>query len=123
MSAANKQKGDKAEDAAADFLAGRGYKILARNYRAGRMGEIDIIALKDGAVAFVEVKYRSGRAYGTPAEAVTPSKIRKIKLAALRFAADRNDPNESYRFDIIEVSGRREFSLNHIEAAFGMESW
>ena len=54
----NQEIGKIGEDSAANLLIERGYKILERNYRAGHL-EVDIIAFKDGIVAFVEVKTRS----------------------------------------------------------------
>jgi len=56
-------------------------EILARNWRCP-LGEIDIIARKDGLVAVIEVKTRRGRSAGTPEQAVDDQKQRKLcKLA------------------------------------------
>jgi putative endonuclease len=52
---ARKERGNKGEGIAADFLKKSGYKVLARNY-TNKVGEIDIIAQKNKAVVFVEVK-------------------------------------------------------------------
>ena len=79
--------GARAEDAACAFLRDRGYEILARNLRLGH-GELDIVARRDGVTAFVEVKYRRDGRFGTPAEAVTPLKMRRILDAATCYAAE-----------------------------------
>lgn len=70
--------GKLAEDFAVGLLSNKGYKVIDRNFRS-RFGEIDIIALKDGRLIFVEVKARWNEKFGTPEEAVTPQKIWKIK--------------------------------------------
>ena len=61
----DKQKfGKCGEDLASAFLQNKGYKIIERNFRFGRNGEIDIIAKKDDLVLFVEVKNRSSEKFG-----------------------------------------------------------
>ena len=57
------------EQLAAAFLVEKGYEIKDRNFR-GRQGEIDLVAMKNKELHFVEVKYRKNTAYGYPAEAV-----------------------------------------------------
>ncbi|MFQ5537747.1 MAG: YraN family protein [Gemmatimonadota bacterium] len=74
------------ERLAARFLEGKGWRVLARGYRFGRR-EVDIIAARDGVLAFVEVKTRSGDAYGAPHEAVTRAKRREIEVVARYFLA------------------------------------
>jgi putative endonuclease len=71
MSLFRKILGQEGEDRAARHLAKQGYKILERNYRTPS-GEIDLIALHQGTVVFVEVKTRTSDAYGAPELAVTP---------------------------------------------------
>ena len=109
----NKQKGNIGEDLATEYLVENGYSVIKRNYRI-RNAEIDIIAEKDGTVAFVEVKYRKNNALGTPAEAVNAAKQKKIISAALSFIAENGD-DKDYRFDVCEVTPK---GVNHIENAF-----
>ena len=66
-----------AEDFAVSLLRSKGYKVIERNFHS-RFGEIDIIALKDGYLVFVEVKARWSLKFGLPEEAVTPQKVWKI---------------------------------------------
>lgn len=54
---------------------------MARNFRC-RLGEIDIIAQKDGILSFIEVKTRISQKYGRPSEAVTVSKQKRIYRCA-----------------------------------------
>lgn len=75
------QTGRESEDLAAAYLAGRGYAILARNFR-GAGGELDIVCQKGGVIYFVEVKARRRGAMVRPAEAVTPDKKRRLASCA-----------------------------------------
>ena len=106
--------GAQAEDAACAYLAAHGYVILARNLRLGH-GELDIVAQKDGVTAFVEVKYRSGKRFGLPAEAVTPLKMRRILDAATCYATQNCLLEAKLRFDVIELFAGK---IRHIEGAF-----
>ena len=74
--------GRKYEEKAAELLEKQGYFILERNYRC-KQGEIDLIGKEGEYLCFIEVKYRSGLSYGSPLEAVTKAKQRKISRTAL----------------------------------------
>ena len=106
--------GARAEDAACAFLEANGYAILGRNLRLGH-GELDIVARRDGVTAFVEVKYRRRARFGTPAEAVTPLKMRRIVSAASCYAAEHGLLETPLRFDVVELSAG---NIRHIEGAF-----
>ena len=82
----NRFFGDRGERAAARFLRREGLRILTRGYDT-LWGEIDLIAREGDILVFVEVKTRRR---GTPAEAVTPEKQRRLTLAALHFLRRRN---------------------------------
>ena len=97
-----------------DYLRAHGYEILAMNYRRPT-GEIDLIARQGRAVVFVEVKRRTTRRYGTPAEAVTPAKRARIVRTAALYLQEHRLDDVPVRFDIIEITPGR---LNHIQAAF-----
>ncbi|MCI5924777.1 MAG: YraN family protein [Oscillospiraceae bacterium] len=75
--------------------------MAARNYSAPPYGEIDIVAEKDGITAFVEVKARKKGARVSGAAAVTPSKQRKLILAASQYA--NTHACGRCRFDVAEV--------------------
>lgn len=99
-----KQKGDKYEEKAAEFLKERSYKILERNYR-NKQGEIDIIAAKGGQIVFVEVKYRETSKFGYGAEAVDRKKLLKIYRAAMIYLTEKNLEDAECRFDCISYLG------------------
>lgn len=123
MEGHNKKVGNYGEDKAEAYLRRRGYKILERNFRAGRGGEIDIIA-KDikGVIAFVEVKTRTNRKMGDPSEAVNYYKKKNIINTALKYISQKNLYETDARFDVIEVIPYngiiRNVRINHIKDAF-----
>lgn len=109
----NKRLGAKGEACARRYLKKNGYKILEKNYR-NPFGEIDIIAGKDGVVAFIEVKTRLSDKFGAPSEAVGKTRQTKYIMGAKSYFSGR-ETDCVVRFDIIEVYKDR---INHIENAF-----
>lgn len=106
------------EAIAAAYLQRRGWRILDRNVRY-REGEIDLVAARAGVLAFVEVKTRQSSAFGPPAEAVTRSKQRKIRLAASRYLAERRVRAPQIRFDVVDiVRAGLGFRVVHLEGVF-----
>ena len=95
--------GHKAEQAAALYLEMRGYKVLEQNWRRPR-AEIDIVAKKDEAIYFVEVKYRSSKAQGSGLEYVTSSKLKRMQRGAELWVAEMEWPGP-YQLAAIEVAG------------------
>jgi putative endonuclease len=90
------------EDLACGELTRRGYAILERRYRS-RYGEIDIIARCGETLVFVEVKARSGQAFGGGGAAVTRWKQRRIVRMAEDFLARRHIVDQPCRFDVVTV--------------------
>ncbi len=81
----NKIIGKYGEEIAKNFLIKQGFEILETNFRYSKMAEIDIIALKENIVHFVEVKTRSNAMLGNPLEAITPKKLKSIYLCARHY--------------------------------------
>lgn len=110
--------GEEGERLAAEQLAADGYRILARRWiGAGR--EIDLVAEKDGVVAFVEVKARRGRPLARPATAVDRRKRAQLAAAARVGARRWADRARAFRFDVIEVTWEKgESRLVHLRDAF-----
>ena len=109
--------GDRGEQIAEAYLTARGYELLARNYRAGHY-ELDLVMRQGKTIVFVEVKARSGTAFGTPAEFVTKRKRRNLLFAAQAYLQTCNVGDAPVRMDVVEVylsDGR----VRHIENAFG----
>lgn len=111
----NQRVGKWGEQAAADFLAERGYEIVARNLRTP-YGEIDLITQKDGFTIFVEVKARTSKVFGPPEVAVTPRKQGHM-LACAEHYAQQNEIDH-WQIDVIaieEIAGKVE--ITHFENA------
>lgn len=94
--------GGRGEDLAAVFLEDAGMVILERNFRCPR-GELDIIA-KDGDTAvFVEVKTRRTAALGSPLEAVTRTKLSRIRVLAGIWLSGQDDYFPATRIDALGI--------------------
>ena len=105
------------EELAVNYLINKGYQILERNWHSGHK-EIDIIALKDGVLAIVEVKTRKSDDYGEPEIAVGITKQRMLIWAADTYVRYKR-LNVDVRFDIISlVFNDEEPEIEHIEDAF-----
>ncbi len=119
-SLAGNELGRRGEDLAARHLQDLGLVVLARNWRC-REGELDIVAT-DGLSHLVicEVKTRSGDGFGSPAEAVTQGKRRKLRRLALLFQSAWGVRWALIRFDVIAVMARpgQQMELSHIVSAF-----
>ena len=94
--------GTSAEIVAAAELGKRGYEIVASNYRC-QFGEIDLIANEGDSLVFVEVRTKRTDNYGTPADSITVSKIRKIVTTAQHYLDKNALTDIACRFDIVEI--------------------
>ena len=81
MTQARRALGAEGEAAVADWYAGRGYEVLARNWRCPT-GEIDLVVRQGRTVVFCEVKTRTSAAFGAPVEAVTRAKQARLRRLA-----------------------------------------
>jgi putative endonuclease len=96
-------RGAEGEARAAAWLAERGWEVLATRFRVGRH-DLDLVARRDGLVAFVEVKTRSPSRVGDGREAVGWRKQRLIARLAHVWQARYGRPGDRYRFDVITVA-------------------
>jgi uncharacterized protein (TIGR00252 family) len=97
------ERGNQAEDIAAEYLAAQGYEIVDRNWRT-RWCETDIVVQKDGIIHFVEVKYRRSSSAGSGLDYITPSKLKQMAFAA-EFWVNQNKWEGEYVLSAIELSG------------------
>lgn len=95
--------GSRSERAAARFLKGLGYRILARNYSC-TFGELDVVALDGDCIVFVEVRSTENEDTNRPALSVDSVKQRKLTKLALHFLQQRRLLGRSARFDILAIS-------------------
>ncbi|MBP7184505.1 MAG: YraN family protein, partial [Saprospiraceae bacterium] len=111
-------KGILGEELACNFLVKKGYSILERNWRY-KKAEIDIIAMKDDVLIFIEVKTRKNANFGNPEEFVSEKK-QKFMLEAAPIYMEKINHEWEIRFDIIGIVLRESVTLDivHIEDAF-----
>ena len=105
------------EDLASDYLVRHGYHLIRRNFKA-RYGEIDIIAMKNSILVFIEVKTRIGKKYGIPEEAVTQRKIHEVTLTAEYYYLLNPQLPKAHRVDVIAIElfpDKTIKDLRHIE--------
>lgn len=102
-SPAHLELGRLGEKLAARHLRKHGYKVLYRNFRAPRGGEVDLVCREDDVLVFVEVKTRRSEAFGAPSEAVTVEKQKLITRGALAWLRMLDNPEIYFRFDVVEV--------------------
>ncbi|MEP6963432.1 MAG: YraN family protein [Acidobacteriota bacterium] len=92
------------EDLAHRFLRGRGYVIVARNYRlAAGDAEADLIAWDQDELVIVEVKTRASAEHGPPERAISPEKQQALSRIAREYCSKINIPPESVRCDLVTV--------------------
>lgn len=101
----NLRLGARGEALAAAYLEGRGYRVLARNWRT-REGELDIVAQDGDAVVAVEVKTRGGTGFGHPLEAVTARKAKRLRRLLLSWVRSERPGASRLRIDAIGITMR-----------------
>jgi putative endonuclease len=114
------ETGKRGEEAAAKYLAQQGYAVRHRNWRC-RSGELDIVAMKDGVLVFVEVRARRAASrYGTAAESVDARKQRQLHGVAQVYVAANGWKEQAMRFDVIActITEPDRIELEHILGAF-----
>ncbi len=102
-------------------LETKGWTILERNYRC-RFGELDIVAAREGVLAFVEVKLRRGSSFAPARAFVTADKQRRLRAAAELYLQEHPGQLQP-RFDVAEVyapQGQETArpAITYIESAF-----
>ncbi|MBW6468423.1 MAG: YraN family protein [Anaerosomatales bacterium] len=107
------------EDAAAAYLERTGCTVVERNWRCPS-GEVDIVALDGVTLVIVEVKTRKTASAGTPEEAVSPTKQRRLVRIARHYLAHAGLDDAEVRFDVIAIRPIAEDRalLRHHRAAF-----
>jgi putative endonuclease len=112
--------GRKGEKMAAEYLRRNGFRVLYRNFRSRRGGEIDLVCRDRRAktLVFVEVKTRTTDVFGPPHTGVTRAQQDRIIHGAKEWLRLLNDPQVPYRFDVVEVLIKPTPKVHLIRGAF-----
>jgi len=94
-----------AEDYVAQYLEGKNYVIVDRNYRK-KWGEIDIIAEKEGILIFIEVKANKKEVAGfEPENRVNPEKLRRLNRAIQTYLSSKKySPDQDWQIDVVALT-------------------
>jgi len=111
------EKGQRAEQLAAEFLERAGYRILERNYRC-RLGEIDLVAEDKGVLCFVEVRSLASADHGHPFETIDAGKRGRLIRAVRHYLSRRGGGEREMRFDAVAVLYSPSPTLELIRGAF-----
>ncbi len=114
MTRARQVLGAAGEDLSAAWYEARGYRVLARNWRC-REGELDLVMRTGTTLVFCEVKTRTSLAFGSPLEAVTPVKQRRIRRLGAAWLQETGVHANNVRFDVAAVL---DGSVEVVENAF-----
>lgn len=102
MSTYRRRVGAHGEELAARWYVARGYRVLDRNWRCAE-GELDLVCRRGDILVVCEVKARRSDAYGSPLEAVTAAKRRRVRRLAARWLRAHRVHCSTVRFDVAAV--------------------
>ncbi|MCI5060863.1 MAG: YraN family protein [Alphaproteobacteria bacterium] len=104
-----------AEWVACAYLWLKSYKILKTRYKTS-VGEVDIIAEKNGTLVFIEVKARTTKTGAL--ESLTPRMRGRVSRAAQHYLMEEsvNLSHRNMRFDLICVTPP--FHIHHLDNAW-----
>lgn len=108
--------GRSGEDMAADFFHSKGYQLICRNWRH-RHWEVDIIALYNGILHFIEVKTKTTDQFGYPEQDVDDKKMRYLQQAAEAYL-ERFPEWERIQFDILAITLKPELRFFLLEDVY-----
>jgi putative endonuclease len=121
---ARRRLGDVGEALVARWYEAAGYTVVDRNWRC-RAGELDLVCAggrgRDAVLVFCEVKTRRSTAFGSPLEAITPTKARRIRALARAWLAEQSGAGTPHlRFDVASVLALRDAApvIDVVEGAF-----
>ena len=110
--------GAQAEILAEKFLAKRGLRVIARNFRV-KGGEIDLICSEGNSIVFVEVRLRTSKGFGGAAASITAHKQRRLVLAARHWLLANGE--RACRFDCVLLDGLDEANIEWLRGAFSAD--
>lgn len=115
-----RETGQIGESLAAHYLKNRGYTILETNWRH-RLGELDLIALREGELVIVEVRTTRSKRFGYGFQSVDRRKQQQVRKLALAYLQSRQPQVASFRIDVVSVllsPSDEPLRFDHLEGAF-----
>lgn len=114
MTSSRTELGRAGEGAAAAWYEDHGFEILERNWRCP-IGEIDLVCRRDRLLVVCEVKARTSDRFGSPLEAVTPAKCRRLRRLAAAYLQQAGPRGVVVRFDVAAILAGQ---IEVVEGAF-----
>ena len=102
------------ERIASNFLQKKGYRILEANFKK-RYGEIDLVAIDNSVLVFIEVKTRTSNQFGTPLEAITPWKLKAVIRSAEYYKLTHKNLPDLMRIDAVSITLHPSGEIDDIE--------
>ena len=109
-----KALGERGERWARGYLRRKGYLIRETNFRC-REGEIDVVAQHGDCLVFVEVRTKTGSAFGTPEESVTAAKQERLVAVAMYYLQTHDGLPPDWRIDVVAVEVNSRGSVTRTE--------
>ena len=105
MADTRRKLGQWGEAQARRYLEACGCQVVATNWRC-TAGEVDLVVREGAWLAFVEVRTRRGRAYGTPEESITAAKLAHMAAVAESYVYEEGWEGD-WRLDVVAILARR----------------
>lgn len=111
-----KELGNRGESYDVKDLEAKGYRILSRNYTVHNVGELDIVAEKNGEVYVFEVRTRLNKGYyPDSAESVTSTKRLRVERTAEHFLISEEMDECNVIFEVVQVTHDEQGNIVNIE--------
>ena len=102
VTVSRQELGRRGEELARRRLSDLGYQIIEANYRASS-GEIDLVAERDGAIVFVEVRTKATSAFGSPEDSIDREKQAHMVAAAQEYLQAHDAEHRDWRIDVVAI--------------------
>ncbi len=100
----NSRVGQGGEREAERFLKGKGFRVIARNWRSGK-DEIDLVCTDEGVLVFVETRTRGEGALVSGYHSIGKRKRDALRRVCRAYLAGARK-SSAFRFDVVEVEHR-----------------
>ncbi len=112
-----RSKGQHFESLAEDYLKQHGLVPVTRNYLC-KYGEIDLIMRDGDTWVFVEVKFRKSSHFGGALNALSKTKLQRLKRSIYTYTAQQQIHNTQLRVDFVAIQGEQPPQINWIKNIF-----